>query len=78
MTVFIPGHNPPQVTIHAFTSFGSKNKNFLGPALRSFIALSSFNVGPNVADAESNKQDESSGLTNKGITENIGVSSNES
>ncbi len=32
MTTFNPGHNPPQVTIHALTYEGLKCKNFLGPA----------------------------------------------
>ena len=47
ITLFNPGHNPPQVTIAAFTDLGSKYKCFLGPALNHFFVSLIDLSGPN-------------------------------
>lgn len=52
MTTLSPGHKPPQVTMQAFTSLGSKNRFLLGPALKNFFADSIASEGPKVALAE--------------------------
>lgn len=46
ITEFSPGHKPPQVTIKAFTSDGSKKISSLGPALMYFLIFlkSSFDL----------------------------------
>jgi hypothetical protein len=45
MTTFKPGHNPPHVTIAAFTFLGSKKICFLGPAANHDF-VSSFDYFP--------------------------------